>query len=73
MLSIYDVIRSCHWCAISKHISFVHCFFNVVLQDLGPIDQNYVLFGCAFDLFFDLVSCCSIVVAHVVNVYFEIF
>ena len=48
---IYDEIRSCRCGSRNTHISFFRhfFFFNVALQHLGPIDENYVLFIGFFD------------------------
>ena len=44
-VAVVREIRTCHF-------FFIFLFFNVALQDLGPIDQNCALFVVAFDFVF---------------------
>ena len=51
MLIIYDAFGQCRRGARNKHIScFPHFLSNVALQDLGPIDQNYLVFVGVVDV-----------------------
>ena len=43
-MSVYDEDRSCRCGLRSAHISCFHLFFNIALQFVVPIDQNYVFF-----------------------------
>ena len=73
MLIIYDEIRSCRCGSRNTHISFFHhfFFFNVALQHLGPIDQNYVLFVGFLIFEFRLHEICLICLAHFVKLYYK--
>ena len=66
LLIIISIISSCRWCscgARKKHVFVVlssFCWFNVVLQYVGPFDKNkkqlYIICGCFRFLNFDLTS-----------------
>ena len=74
MLSMYDEFRSCRCGLRNTYISWFHYFFfNVALQHLGPIDQNYVLVVFFLLIFeFRFHEICLICLAHFVNLYYKI-
>ena len=43
--AFYDEFRYCRCGVTNQHLSCfpLFCVFNVALQDLGPIDRNYIL------------------------------